>query len=92
MAREAVVATDNAMCAQLIELWETYLLQLDSDEDGPPLMPVGVQVDSGKTADAQAVSGQGAEGTEGREIVEGSKTVAEGQESEDTARPGGDED
>ena len=25
---------------QLIELWETYLLQLDSDEDGPPLMPV----------------------------------------------------
>ncbi|KAM3418939.1 hypothetical protein BST61_g4897 [Cercospora zeina] len=24
---------------ELIELWETYLLQLDSDEDGPPLIP-----------------------------------------------------
>ncbi|WPG98081.1 vacuolar protein sorting-associated protein vps5 [Acrodontium crateriforme] len=28
---------------ELIELWETYLLQLDSDEDGPPLMPAGIQ-------------------------------------------------
>lgn len=36
---------------QLIELWETYLLQLDSDEDGPPFMPVGLQAtqqDSGE--------------------------------------------
>jgi hypothetical protein len=37
----------------LIELWETYLLQLDSDEDGPPLMPAGVHVDSEGKSDAQ---------------------------------------
>ncbi|KAF7193121.1 Vacuolar protein sorting-associated protein vps5 [Pseudocercospora fuligena] len=30
---------------ELIELWETYLLQLDSDEDGPPLMPAGIVAD-----------------------------------------------
>nr|POE77789.1 vacuolar protein sorting-associated protein vps5 [Quercus suber] len=35
---------------ELIELWETYLLQLDSDEDGPPIMPAGV------TAHAEANS------------------------------------
>lgn len=34
------------MTIQLIELWETYLLQLDSDEDGPPLMPAGVQAEA----------------------------------------------
>lgn len=41
------------MCLQLIELWETYLLQLDSDEDGPPLMPAGVVADPDPKSDAQ---------------------------------------
>lgn len=40
------------MC-QLIELWETYLLQMDSDEDGPPLMPAGVVADTDPKSDAQ---------------------------------------
>lgn len=35
---------------QLIELWETYLLQLDSEEDGPPLVPVGVRADKAASA------------------------------------------
>ncbi|KAK4508234.1 hypothetical protein PRZ48_001972 [Zasmidium cellare] len=38
---------------ELIELWETYLLQLDSDEDGPPLMPAGVVADTDAKSDAQ---------------------------------------
>lgn len=38
---------------QLIELWETYLLQLDSEEDGPPLMPAGVIADTEPKSDAQ---------------------------------------
>ncbi|KJX98904.1 vacuolar protein sorting-associated protein vps5 [Zymoseptoria brevis] len=38
---------------ELIELWETYLLQLDSDEDGPPLMPAGVVADPQPKSDAQ---------------------------------------
>jgi sorting nexin-1/2 len=38
---------------QLIELWETYLLQLDSDEDGPPLMPAGIVADPDPKSDAQ---------------------------------------
>lgn len=40
-------------CLQLIELWETYLLQLDSDEDGPPLMPAGVVADPDPKSEAQ---------------------------------------
>ena len=37
---------------ELIELWETYLYQLDTDEDGPPsVMPAGVRADAdGKAA------------------------------------------
>jgi sorting nexin-1/2 len=31
--------------SQLIELWETFLFQLDSDEDGPPFLPAGVHAD-----------------------------------------------
>ncbi|PPJ53415.1 hypothetical protein CBER1_01021 [Cercospora berteroae] len=38
---------------ELIELWETYLLQLDSDEDGPPLIPAGVRADSDPKSEAQ---------------------------------------
>ncbi|KAF2214557.1 hypothetical protein CERZMDRAFT_57066 [Cercospora zeae-maydis SCOH1-5] len=38
---------------ELIELWETYLLQLDSDEDGPPLIPAGVKADSDPKSEAQ---------------------------------------
>lgn len=38
---------------QLIELWETYLLQLDSDEDGPPLMPAGVVADPDPKSEGQ---------------------------------------
>lgn len=38
---------------QLIELWETYLLQLDSDEDGPPLMPAGIRAEGEQSSDAQ---------------------------------------
>ena len=39
--------------AQLIELWETYLLQLDSDEDGPPLMPAGIYAEQPAKSEAQ---------------------------------------
>lgn len=39
----------------MIELWETYLLQLDSEEDGPPLVPIGVRAD---TADPDSANGQ----------------------------------
>jgi len=38
---------------ELIELWETYLLQLDSDEDGPPLMPAGVYAEQPAKSEAQ---------------------------------------
>lgn len=39
---------------QLIELWETYLLQLDSDEDGPPFLPAGVPAAESARAAPQA--------------------------------------
>ena len=38
---------------ELIELWETYLLQLDSEEDGPPLMPAGVQAAEEQKSEAR---------------------------------------
>ncbi|KAK3720174.1 Vacuolar protein sorting-associated protein vps5 [Vermiconidia calcicola] len=38
---------------ELIELWETYLLQLDAEEDGPPLMPAGVHAEAEGKSDAQ---------------------------------------
>nr|POF15559.1 vacuolar protein sorting-associated protein vps5 [Quercus suber] len=41
---------------ELIELWETYLLQLDSDEDGPPMMPAGVAANADAKSDAQTQS------------------------------------
>ena len=44
---------------QLIELWETYLYQLDTDEDGPPVMPAGVRAD-----DVKRPAGASAEGDE----------------------------
>ena len=34
-------------------MWETYLLQLDSDEDVPPLMPAGVQAEADQKSEAQ---------------------------------------
>ena len=53
---QASPATRVLTWGQLIELWETYLLQLDSDEDGPPLMPAGVQAHAQAQAEAQAQS------------------------------------
>jgi sorting nexin-1/2 len=42
---------------QLIELWETFLFQLDSDEDGPPFLPSGLQAEQNQAhAQAQAQS------------------------------------
>ncbi|KAK0291612.1 Vacuolar protein sorting-associated protein vps5 [Friedmanniomyces endolithicus] len=67
---------------ELIELWETYLYQLDADEDGPPsVMPVGVRAaqtpeDGGKSnaqtrreaAKAQLEAESAAEGAEGGRV------------------------
>lgn len=46
------ISQDNKLLThtQLIELWETYLLQLDSDEDGPPFLPSGVQAEQSQSA------------------------------------------
>ncbi|KAK4972640.1 Vacuolar protein sorting-associated protein vps5 [Elasticomyces elasticus] len=39
---------------ELIELWETYLYQLDADEDGPPtVMPAGVRAEPEQKSDGQ---------------------------------------
>ncbi|KXL41435.1 hypothetical protein M433DRAFT_388281 [Acidomyces richmondensis BFW] len=38
---------------ELIELWETYLYQLDADEDGPPMLPAGVRADPEPKPEAQ---------------------------------------
>ncbi|KAK5678459.1 Vacuolar protein sorting-associated protein vps5 [Elasticomyces elasticus] len=39
---------------ELIELWETYLYQLDADEDGPPTaMPAGVRAEPEQKSDGQ---------------------------------------
>lgn len=61
---------------QLIELWETYLLQLDSDEDGPPLMPAGIQAE----ADASARRAQTKASLVAENVAE-----AEGRHSEEGA-------
>lgn len=53
---------------QLIELWETFLFQLDSDEDGPPFLPAGVHADqpSSKTPSQQGDTATSEDGTEVR--------------------------
>ncbi|KAK3630018.1 Vacuolar protein sorting-associated protein vps5 [Elasticomyces elasticus] len=39
---------------ELIELWETYLYQLDADEDGPPTaMPAGIRAEPEQKSDGQ---------------------------------------
>ncbi|EME48748.1 hypothetical protein DOTSEDRAFT_40035 [Dothistroma septosporum NZE10] len=48
---------------ELIELWETYLLQLDSDEDGPPLMPAGVIADDAAAKSHEQQRGNASEDT-----------------------------
>ena len=89
---------------QLIELWETYLLQLDSDEDGPPLMPAGIRAaDLGDPAkdggddDAQGAAGvEAAEGvvaTAGEDAEEETRlSGTTARESEEVERDGGEED
>ena len=51
--------------SQLIELWETFLFQLDSDEDGPPFLPAGVHADqpSSKTPSQQGDTATSEDGT-----------------------------
>lgn len=78
------------LCVQLIELWETYLLQLDSDEDGPPLMPAGVVADPDPKSDAQlrreaATAQLKAENAEEDENPLAQETGGFGQDSEDGA-------
>jgi sorting nexin-1/2 len=53
----------NLTISQLIELWETFLMQLDADEDGQPLYKPSVP-SSGPPAsgDAQRLSGEAAVG------------------------------
>jgi sorting nexin-1/2 len=50
---------------QLIELWETFLFQLDSDEDGPPFLPAGVHADqpASKTSSQQGDTATSEDGT-----------------------------
>jgi sorting nexin-1/2 len=59
---------------QLIELWETFLFQLDSDEDGPPFLPAGVHADqpSSKTPSQQGDTATSEDGTEVRKDAPGS--------------------
>ncbi|KAI6891206.1 hypothetical protein KC318_g13928 [Hortaea werneckii] len=75
---------------QLIELWETYLYQLDTDEDGPPPVAVaGVQAppnQEGGKSDAQlrqeALESEGAlEGADASQAARLSGTTA--RESEE---------
>ncbi|KAM0712791.1 hypothetical protein Q7P35_000238 [Cladosporium inversicolor] len=53
---------------ELIELWETFLFQLDSDEDGPPFLPAGVHADqpTSKTPSQQGDTATSEDGTEVR--------------------------
>ncbi|KAK6435168.1 Vacuolar protein sorting-associated protein vps5, partial [Oleoguttula sp. CCFEE 5521] len=83
----------------LIELWETYLLQLDSDEDGPPLMPAGVHADAVTAAAAKAgeQDGEDAEGAANGEEHEregslSGTTVLGGEEHAASEHQDGDED
>lgn len=55
---------------QLIELWETYLYQLDTDEDGPPVMPAGVRADTDAKADARPQAEAGSTADAGGESAE----------------------
>ena len=56
---------------QLIELWETFLFQLDSDEDGPPFLPAGVHADqpSSKTPSQQGDTATSEDGTGARKDI-----------------------
>jgi sorting nexin-1/2 len=69
--------TDSHNHFQLIELWETYLLQLDSDEDGPPLMPAGVVADSAAQSRPTDASGNAPSGL----IPDDSEEDGEGEPS-----------
>ena len=56
IAREPLLT----FASQLIELWETFLYQLDSDEDGPPFLPAGVRADQ-PSSQAQSQHGENSE-------------------------------
>lgn len=49
---------------QLIELWETFLFQLDSDEDGPPFLPSGIQADQSQAQPQQSETNTSEDNTE----------------------------
>jgi sorting nexin-1/2 len=61
----------------LIELWETYLLQLDSDEDGPPLMPAGVRAEASEAASKIEQQGR-------REVASAEEAARQRQDDEGT--------
>ncbi|KAK5132989.1 hypothetical protein LTR08_008276 [Meristemomyces frigidus] len=82
---------------ELIEIWETYLYQLDTDEDGPPAMPAGVRADSaehGKVATANAAPERESadDDEEGESRLSGTTardSEEVGRESEEMAHGGG---
>lgn len=73
---------------QLIELWETYLLQLDSEEDGPPILPAGVVADAEQDRRATTQAGGEAHAEDDQQSLSGT-TVRDSEDvprsSEDTA-------
>lgn len=62
---QGVGSANTCYLLQLIELWETYLYQLDTDEDGPPPVAVGVQAPQNEEGKSDAQMRQEALESEG---------------------------
>jgi sorting nexin-1/2 len=75
---------------QLIELWETFLFQLDSDEDGPPFLPSGLQAEQNQAhAQAQAQSqAQQSETSNSADDTEARKDAPASDDAEDSEANG----
>jgi len=73
---------------QLIELWETFLFQLDSDEDGPPFLPSGLQAEQNQ-AQAQAQHSQQSEASASADDTEARKDMSQSEDAESEANGAG---
>ena len=64
---------------QLIEIWETYLMQLDAEEDGTPFVPAGIQAASAGDEGAERPQTAESQDTQGSE-AETATATAESEE------------
>ncbi|EMC94465.1 hypothetical protein BAUCODRAFT_35680 [Baudoinia panamericana UAMH 10762] len=72
---------------ELIELWETYLYQLDMDEDGPPVMPAGIRANPDPNADEHMRQDAAKAQLDDEQPTEATAAVGDGEHDESADEP-----